>query len=184
MNIRRLQGWALIISGLLGLLGILGSDSLALRAVLIAGVILLILGVPAIGAVERLGSVGLAGLILVELAAVVALLVNLMPGFGNDSAAGALPLVSALAGALGRVIVGWITARGRVFPAWAGWAFMLEGVLNLAGGLVAAPAMASVFGIVLPLVGAAALIGYGLGIVRHDAAARPLSEAIPATGKK
>ncbi len=56
------------------------------------------------------------------------------------------------------MIVGWFTTRRNVFPAWAGWALIAEGLLNLVGGLVSG---GPIFGILVALLGAAALFGYG-----------------------
>ncbi len=170
MSMQRAQGWALIISALLSLLGILGSDAPVLRDLLLIGAILFILGVPAIAAVQRLGVAGTVGIILVEIAAVIALLLNLMAFVSSASIGGAIPFSSALAGALGRVIVGWLTTRENVFPAWVGWAFIAEGLLNFLSGLIQSPAAASALAVVLPLIGAAALVGYGLGILRQERA--------------
>ncbi len=170
MSMQRAQGWALIISALLSLLGILGSDAPVLRDLLLIGAILFILGVPAIAAVQRLGVAGTVGIILVEIAAVIALLLNLVAFVSSASIGGAIPFSSALAGALGRVIVGWLTTRENVFPAWVGWAFIAEGLLNFLSGLIQSPAAASALAVVLPLIGAAALVGYGLGILRQERA--------------
>ncbi len=171
MGMRRAQGWALIISALLGLLAILNSDSPVLRVLLIVGGVLLILGVPAIAAVQHMGTLGMVGIILIELAAIIALVVNIMAMGGSVAMGEAIPLASALAGALGRVIVGWLTTRENVFSAWVGWAFIAEGILNLLGGFVSAAPLGAALGVLLPIVGAAALIGYGLGIVRNEAGA-------------
>jgi len=167
MNIRRLQGWALIISGLLGLLSMLQSNSPVVRVLLIVGGALLIVGVPAIEAVQRLGMLGVAGIILIELAAITALVVNVI-GSGGAVMNSAIPFASALAGALGRVIVGWLTSRQKIFPAWAGWAFIVEGLLNLLGGIIEVPLLTPIVMVVLPLAGAVALLGYGMGILRAE----------------
>ncbi len=184
MSVRRMQGWALVVSGLLALLWILNSDSSVIRALLTVGAVLLILGVPAIGTVQRFSTLGWLGIVLVEVAAIVALVINLTGSGGGSGLTNALPLVAALAGAVGRVIVGWLTTRQKMLPAWAGWAFMAEGVINFLGGLVSISALSPVLGAVVPLLGAAALVGYGLGIIRHEGAAVPFTEAVPVTGKK
>ncbi len=184
MSMRRAQGWALIISAVLSLLAILGSDAVVLRGLLLVGAMLLIVGVPAIGSVQQFGAAGTVGIVLIELAALVALVLNLMAFGSSSSMGGPIPFASALAGALGRVIVGWLTTRENVFPDWAGWAFIAEGLLNFVGGLIQSPAAATALGVVLPLIGAAALIGYGLGILRHEGAPIPATGSATAATKK
>ncbi len=184
MSMHRAQGWALVISALLSLLAILGSDASVLRVLLLVGAILFILGVPAIGAVQRLGMAGTFGIILIEIAAVIALLLNLMAFASSASVGGAIPFASALGGALGRIIVGWLTTREDIFPAWVGWAFIAEGLLNFISGLIQSPAAASIIGVIVPLIGAAALIGYGVGILRHEGAPIPATGSAAAATKK
>lgn len=184
MSIRRMQGWALILSALLSLLAILRADSPVIKALLLAGAVLLILGVPAVGTMQRFGTLGWAAIVLVELGAIAALALNLVASAGGTGLSDAFPFGAALAGALGRVIVGWLTTRETILPAWAGWAFIAEGVINFLGGLVSIPALSTALGFIVVLLGAAALIGFGLGIIRHEAAGMPFAEAIPATGKK
>src|SRR5512138_991960 len=138
MGIRRLQGWALVIAGLIGLLSIIGSNSSIFKILFIIGALLLTVGAPAIESLQRSGTLGWVGIALIELAALAALALNLMASGASMAETSAIPLGSALAGALGRVIVGWLTTRARVFPAWAGWAFIAEGVLNFLGGILAA----------------------------------------------
>ncbi len=181
MSVRRMQGWALIASALLGLLVMLRSDSSVAKILLTLGTVLLILGVPAIGSFQRLGTVGLVGIVLIEIAAIIALGVSVLALAGISDV---ILLASALAGALGRVVVGWIASREKVFPAWAGWAFIAEGVLNLIGGLIATPAIAAFLGMLLPLIGAVAFAGFGLVIIRHDEARTALTEPVPALTKK
>lgn len=164
MSIRRLQGWALIVSAVLGLVDLTG---LGPPVIVVIGILLFMFGVPAIQSVQPSGRSMMVGVILVEFAALIAL------GFRIDllsegSAIGAaLPLASAIAGSLGRVIIGWLTTREKVFAPWVGWAFILEGVLILLGGVLPLPALASLVGGLSQPVGAAALAGYGVGIIRH-----------------
>lgn len=167
MSIRRAQGWALIASAVIALLSIIGSDSSFFRILFILGAVLLILGVPAIQLVQRSGMLGWAGILLIELGAIIALAMNLTATGGSAVVGPAVPLISALAGALGRVIVGWLTTRTRVFPSWTGWAFIAEGVLNFLGGVMAPSLFTSAVGLIVPLVAAAALAGYGWGIVQQ-----------------
>lgn len=140
MNIRRFQGLALIISAICFLLGLFGPQSLSLISPQatsfynIAGIILFMLGIPAIYSAQPTGLIGLVGIILLELAAFIPLLFwsNMMP----SSLASSLSLSSALAGMLGAVIIGWLTIREHVFPAWLGWAYLAYGILNFITGQI------------------------------------------------
>ncbi|MEW5939418.1 MAG: hypothetical protein AB1750_07145 [Chloroflexota bacterium] len=107
------------------------------------------------------------GIILIELAAVIALGINLLAG---PEVSEALIQTSVLAGALGRILVGWLTARSNVFPAWAGWTFLLQGIINLAGYiyLYDLGTFGSVLGTATFLLDSFAAFGYGLGIVRRQ----------------
>ena len=164
MNIRRLQGLFLILSGVCVLVGFLGSNGTFFNAIALAGVILFILGILAIPLEQPMGWLGWVGIVLVELAAVIAL--GFQVGLLNGTA---LILTSAICGTLGRLVVGWLTTRGKVFSAWVGWAFILEGLLNLIGGVFHLGSLAGVVSIFTTLVGAAALFGYGFIIFRKKA---------------
>lgn len=168
MNIRRLQGAALIISAVIGLIGLIGSGTSAVRYLFVLGALLLMFGVPAIQSLQPAGILGWIGIGLIELAALVALVLNLTAS-GSSVASSTIPLLSALAGGIGRIIVGWITARRDVFPQWVGWAFIAEGVLNFIGGQLNAASLASAIGIIVALVGAAALLTYGWFIMNRSA---------------
>ncbi len=161
MNKRNLQAWGLAIAGLLGLLALVPSNSIPLRLALLVGALLFILSVPAIRAVHPEGSAGLIGLILIEIGAVIALaLAILSQGFGSNLGS-AIAFVAALCGAVGRLIVGGLTGRGTASQSWPGWAFIVSGLANLAGGLVASN-LAPTLGIVAVLAETAALVGFGL----------------------
>jgi hypothetical protein len=140
MNMRRVQGLSLIISAVLFLLGLFGPQSISLIGpqatsfYLIAGILLFMLGIPAVHALQPTGSIGLVGIILLEVAAFIPLLFwsNMVPaGLANS-----LSLTSALAGMAGGVIIGWLTTRERIFPAWLGWAFLAYGLLNFITGQI------------------------------------------------
>lgn len=171
MDIRRLQGYALIGAGVIGLLALVGQGGTFFQILFILGALLLIFGVPAIEAVDRSGPIGVIGIVLIELGALIALALNLM-SFGGPAAVGmGLLLASALAGGAGRVIIGWLTARNRTFAPWIGWAFLIEGVLNFVGGIIEIDVLAPLFTVAVPIIGAAAVIGYGLQIARREARA-------------
>jgi hypothetical protein len=107
----------------------------------------------------------LIGTILLILAAVIALgfRVGLFGGTNFDDA---LIATSAFSGLAGRLIVGWLTIKKRVFSQWIGWAFIAEGIINLSGFLDLA-ALASLISAVVLLAGAAAQFGYGSHIFRE-----------------
>lgn len=140
MNVRRLQGLALIVSAVFFLLGLFGPQSISLIGpqatsfYLIAGIILFMLGIPAIHSLQPTGTIGLVGIILLVLAAFIPLLFwsNMVP----SGLAGSLSLTSALAGMLGAVIIGWLTIREHIFPAWLGWAYLAYGILNFIAGQI------------------------------------------------
>ncbi len=168
MNIRRLQGAALIISAVIDLVGLIGSGTSAVRFLFILGALLLIFGVLGIEPVQKAGMLDWVGIVLIELAAIIALVLNIMSMSGGGLFSSAIPLTSAILGAIGRVIVGWLTTRRNVFPVWTGWAFIAEGILNFIGGLVSSAPWASTIGILVALLGAAALFGYGWGLMMHS----------------
>lgn len=176
MNFRRFQGWVLVIYALFGLLDLLPGDIPFFRILFIIGALLFIVGVPAIQSVQPMGTAGLVGIIMLELAAVISLGVNLLFLTGRvlflpSGVGDAIFFISALAGALGRVIVGWLTTRQGIFPAWVGWAFFLQGLLHLIRlfliGLFDLRTLVSVIGIIALLLGSAVLFGYGFGIARR-----------------
>ncbi len=169
MNIHRLQGAALIISAVIDLIGLIGSGTSAVRYLFVLGALLLMFGIPAVQSLQPAGTLGWIGIGLIELAALIVLILNVTTVSGAGVVSSAIPLLSALAGGIGRVIVGWITTRRDVFPQWVGWAFIAEGVLNFIGGLLNAAPLASAIGIIVALLGAAALLGYGWFIMNRSA---------------
>lgn len=170
MSGRRLQGLALILSAACFLLGLFVSQTGTFFFVI--GNILFILGIPAIHSAQPTGSLGLAGIILLELAALIALAfqLNMVPSNLGSS----LSLTSALAGMLGSLIVGWLTTREQVFPAWIGWAFMAQGLLNFFGGMV--NLAAGVLPIFLAVLHAVVLFAYGYFIYQKPVKTTTASE--------
>jgi len=163
MNIRRFQGWALLVGLPIALLSFVAGDAFWFGILSAIGTILFIFGVPAIQSVQPTGTVGLVGVILVVLAAVIALGINTL---GGPDVSEALILTSVLAGALGRIIIGWLSTREKVFSAWIGWAFLSQGIINLAGYLFLynMGTFGSALGTVAYLLDELAAFGYGLGI--------------------
>ncbi len=169
MNIRRLQGAALIISAVINLVGLIGSGTSAVRFLFLLGALLLIFGALAIEPVQQAGTLDWAGVILIVLAAIIAFIINITSMAGAAVSSSAIPLTSAILGAVGRVIVGWLTTRRTVFPVWAGWALIGEGILNFVGGLLSSASLGTALGVLSVLLGAAALFAYGWGIMQHSA---------------
>ncbi len=173
MSITRLQGWALVLSALLNLIGLiaylLGLDPAPLKLLYLLGGILFIVGLPALISVQPMGPAGVSGVALLELAALIALAFNLLALAGGNNPGEAVQLVSVAAGTLGALIVGWLTAAGRVFPAWVGWAFMLQGVLNLVGALPDMGALTVILVVIGGLADVAAVFGYGWTIAQRPA---------------
>jgi hypothetical protein len=160
MNVQRLQGLALMLSAVCTLLlGLSDPRTAIFDIIATTGVILFILGIPAIYLAQPTGWLGLAGIILLELAALIAL------GFRFEvlpsSLESSLALTSAVLGSLGGVIIGWLTTREHVFPSWVGWVFVAGGLLNLIAGLFDFGSLVNVFRFVLPLLQAIGLLAYG-----------------------
>jgi hypothetical protein len=167
MPIRRHTGLFLVISAVCMLFGLSGSASFPLRLIALIATVLFILTVPGIHAFQPGGPTGLAGIILVEIAAVIALAFQI--GLLSDSShAGTFAQVSAGAGILGRLIIGWITTRKKVFPAWVGWVFIAGALLNFAGSVFHFGSNAAVFSVLIILMDSAALFGYGITIFRRQ----------------
>ncbi len=161
MSVRRLQGLALLLSAVCLLLGAFGPRTVIFVTI---GIILFILAIPAVYSTQPTGWIGLAGIVLLELAALIALgfRLDLVPPSLGDS----LSLTSAILGMLGAVIVGWLTTREHVFPAWVGWVFMVQGLLNFLGGLFNIDARGRVFPILVPILQTVATFAYGYFIFR------------------
>ena len=163
MNIRRVQGLALIIGAVCILLAFFGPDTIA-RSLGILGAVLLIFGIPAVNTSQPSGPIGLIGVSLIILAAVIALgfSVGLLGDTGMEDALIATSVLSAMAG---RVITGWLTVKKQVFSQWLGWAFIAAGVINMAGLIdLGSPAISTI----VTLLDVAALAGYGLQIFQQN----------------
>ena len=172
MKVIRLEGWALIVSAVLGLVGLVWStvlsqpNSLFFNVIWFVGIILFVVGLPAIQATQpKTGRLGQIGLVLMGIGALIALVVTIVVRFGGSDVGDTLPLISALVGAVGRIIVGYLTIQARVFPAWVGRVLIIDAVCNVLGGVV--PSVALILGIISALADAAALIGYGFTIVQQ-----------------
>lgn len=181
MNVRRLQGLALIVSAVCFLLGLFGPQSISLISpqatsfYLIAGIILFMLGIPAIHSLQPTGSIGLAGIILLELAAFIPLLfwLNMVP----SGLAGSLSLTSALAGMFGAIIIGWLTVREHVFPAWLGWAYLAYGILNFIAGQINFSSLQGTIPFLISILSIVVQFAYGYFIYRQSVKPALVSEA-------
>ena len=160
MNTLRFQGIALILSAICGLLSaflpIPGADQI----IALIGTVLFILGIPSIQLLQPEGVIGWIGIALLEIAALISLVFQL--GLVGSSV---LAFTSALVGMLGRLVIGALTTRGSRFPAWAGWAFLLSGILNLVTGAIFLDSIASVIIIIAILLEAAALFAFGFRLL-------------------
>ena len=165
MNVQRLQGLALIVSAVCLLLGLFGPQSIsfispqATTFFLIVGGILYILGLPAVHSAQPTGWLGLTGIVLLILAALIPLFFRL--GMVPSGLADSLSLTSALAGLIGAVIIGWITIREHVFPAWVGWAFLAHSLLNFITGQFNPGFLKGMVPIFVPVLDVIAIFAYG-----------------------
>ena len=181
MNVGRLQGLALIVSAMCFLLGLFGPQSISLIGpqattfYLVTGIILFMLGIPAVYSVQPTGSIGMVGIILLELAALIPLIfrLNMVPSGLADS----LSLTSALVGMLGALIVGWLTTREHIFPAWLGWAFIAQGLLNFFAGVFNLGNLTGAIPIFLPILFAVVQFAYGYFIYQKATKPAIASEA-------
>ncbi len=159
MNVQRLQAIALILSAVILLLGLVVPGTSIFYVSSVIGILLFMVGIPAIYSAQPSGWIGLLGIILLELSALIAL------GFRLDLVSsdlgGSLSLISAVLGMLGAVIFGWITIRDHVFPAWVGWVFLVQGPLNFITGLTGFGSSGRAIPILISLLQAVALIAYG-----------------------
>jgi hypothetical protein len=169
MSLRRLQGLALILGALIDLLVFFAPASGLKPVLAVLSSLLFIFGIPAVHAAQRDGTPGLLGLVLLILAVLIVIAFRL-DLFGNAALSSAFALTSAIFGLLGRLIVGWLTTRRPFFAAWIGWAFILEGLLNLLIGLANLGSASSFLSALTVLVGAAAVLGYGLQLFQKRTA--------------
>lgn len=146
-KIRKIQGWALLLSTAISIFFLAVNafvENLSSKPFLILMIVegfLFILGISAVYAVQpQIGTFGKVGLILMTIPAFsqigsnILLLQNspdttiltlvLLAPFFIEQRLGFLIY-------LGYTLVGWLIFRVRVFPAWAGWFFMANGILNI-----------------------------------------------------
>jgi len=88
---------------------------------------------------------------------------------GGDGVSPIVPLVSAVAGLVGDLLVGILTVFAGTFPAWTGWLLALAGVANFSTGLLSGAIDLSLVAALGELLGVAAIAGYGWTILRCTA---------------
>lgn len=169
----RLSGWALILSALIFLFGFAwdhvlnGPYTLFTVMLGLVGNVLFLVGLPGIQQSQpQTGRPGQVGLILMGIGSVIAIIVNLLiRQFGVDIGDW-VPLTSAIAGALGSLIVGWVTVRANVFRSWIGWLLMIGAILNILFPVLPPEAVfISQLGLFTQ---SAALIGYGFSMLQRE----------------
>lgn len=188
MDIRRLQGWALIIGAMTEILlfilnwaGITNRIQYAHETLALVYSVLFILGLPAIQTTQpqtkRWGKIGLVLMFLPLAHQFIFELINILvaqPLQINQLADSIwFPLESMGVAYSGYLLVGWLTIRARVFPAWIGWFLLTSGVLLTA--LLVLPidlstwpqALANFLLLIIRFTEVVALAGYGWGIIRY-----------------
>ncbi len=171
MKLRTLQGWALFITAIIGLVdiaNILNGGNTPLFIVDEVLALLFIFGLLAIGALQpQTGRLGQVGLWCLGMAAGIAFVVTLVYHLSTWQVHPLIPLSSALFFLVGSILVGWLTIRSRVFPAAVGWLLIVGGILNMASGLMPAGLIATTMGVISLLAQSAAFAGYGWIIIRR-----------------
>ena len=169
----RLSGWALILSALIFLFGFAwdhvlnGPFTLFTVMIGLLGDILFLIGLPGIQQSQpQTGRPGQIGLILMGLGALIAIIANLLIRLAGVEVDDWIPLTSAIAGSLGSLIVGWLTARANVFRPWIGWLMMAGAILNILAPVL--PPQAIFISQIGLFAQSAALIGYGITMLRRD----------------
>jgi hypothetical protein len=181
----RLQGLALILSAVSVLIGSFGPQNIgiigpqATMFLILISTILFILGIPALYSTQPTGWVGMTGIVLLEFAALIALGFRLNMVAWPSSLGDSLAMSSAVAGMLGALIVGWITTREHVFPAWVGWIFIVFALLNLIAGPFKFNFLAGVLVPFLPLLQAVAVFAYGYFIFQKPIKTTADKNAVP-----
>jgi hypothetical protein len=158
MKLRTLQGWALLINAIIGLIDIAtvlngGNTPLFIVDELLA--LLFIFGLPAIGASQpQTGRLGQVGLWCLGIAAGIAFVVTLAFHVSTWQVSNLIPLSSALFFLVGSVAIGWLLIVG--------------GILNLVNGLLPAGLIATLLGVIGVLAQTGAFAVYGWIIIRKS----------------
>lgn len=166
MNTRSLQGLALILSAIGSVVGFLGPDTPLFGAISAISTVLFIVGIPAVYTAQPIGTAGLVGIVLIVIAAVIALGFQVLDIAISATLENILFWTSVIGGSVGRLIVGWLTTRQQVFPAWIGWAFIVQGILLPLGAIIDLGSVTNAYAAITTLVGEAAALGYGYYLFR------------------
>jgi hypothetical protein len=169
----RLSGWALILSALIFLFGFAwdhvlnGPFTLFTVMIGLVGNILFLIGLPGILQFQpQIGRSGQIGLLLMGIGAVIAIIANLLIRLAGVDLGDIVPLISAIAGSLGSLIVGWLTVQVKEFRPWIGWLLMVGAILNILFPFL--PPEAVFISQIGLFAQSAALIGYGLSMLQRD----------------
>jgi hypothetical protein len=174
MNIRRVQGLALIIAAACLLIAFFSPEALA-KVLGIFSLLLFVFGIPAVNSSQPSGSIGLIGIVLMILAAVIAF--GFRVGvFGDTGLDDTLIAASVIFGLAGRLIIGWLTVKKQVFSQWLGWALIASGVLNSAGLISLG---SSAIAIAVTLLESAALAGYGIQLFQKNSGSSKVGLGLP-----
>jgi hypothetical protein len=125
VKLRTLQGWALIINAVIGLVdiaNIVNGEDTPLFIVYEVLALLFIFGLPATGELQpQTGRLDQIGLWCLGTAAGIAFVVMLVYRFSTLQMNTLILLSSAIFFLVGSVVVGYVTIRAQVFPAALGW---------------------------------------------------------------
>ncbi len=168
----RLSGWALILSALIFIFGfawdhlINGPFTPFTVMIGLVGNILFLVGLLGIFQIQpQIGRFGQVGLILMGLGAVIAIVANLLIRLAGTDVGDFVPLISAIAGCLGSLIVGWFTIRVKELRPWIGWLLIVGAILNILFPIL--PPEAVFISQIGLFAQSAALIGFGLSVLQR-----------------
>jgi hypothetical protein len=175
MSTRTIGGWALLANAVLTVVlsittnTAIGSKTFRLVTAEML-VPLLIIGLVAIGSMlphsGRLGRMGQIGLWCLGIAAGIAFVVMLTLLVGTFDVGDFVPLSSAVFAFVGSLLVGWATIRSQAFLSVFGWLLIVNGVLNLTGGLLPGGPVAAVIAVMATFAEVVALAGFGWTLLR------------------
>lgn len=190
MNIRRVQGWALVISALVNILlqifnitGLTNRIQYSFEILMLISGLFFIFGLFGIQTTQPTTKYwGQIGLALMLIPALDKITFSLMQLFENQSLefnsfVSSIWIKLASLGILyvGYILVGWLTIRARIFPTPIGWLLLIVGVINNAIWLFvlnanlddAAFSAISTLLIFIGWLEIATIAGYGWSIIRY-----------------
>ncbi len=135
----------------------------------VVGDILFLVGLQGIQQSQlQTGRPGQIGLLFMGIGAMIAIIANLLIRLAAANIDDWVPLTSAIAGALGSLIIGWLTIQVKVFRPWIGWLMVVGVILNILFPIL--PPQAVFISQIGLFAQSAALIGYGLSMLQRDMA--------------